>query len=105
MFRTNHSLAETWNTAVGSIRLPFISEFVRLLFSAVRAKWVLLCAAPGISQERKLLLKLTDGELGDMGISRAQAEQEARRAYFDIPANRLSQRGLLDPLDRGDTRN
>jgi len=41
-----------------------------------------------LSAERRVLLKMTDRELRDIGITRAEAEQEARRPSFDMPRHR-----------------
>lgn len=57
---------------------------------------VLWSAAIAIARERSILRKLTDSELADIGISRAQADEEARREFFDIPGERLTMNGLLD---------
>ncbi len=40
-----------------------------------------------IAKERRQLLAMSDASLSDMGITRAQAEQEARR--MDLPETRL----------------
>lgn len=47
-----------------------------------------------IKQERRQLLAMSDAMLADLGITRAEAEAEARRR--DIPAERLAPRqGIL----------
>ena len=43
-----------------------------------------------IHQERRQLLSMSDAMLKDLGISRAEAEREARRS--DLPAVRLANR-------------
>jgi uncharacterized protein YjiS (DUF1127 family) len=43
-----------------------------------------------IHQERRQLLSMSEAMLKDLGISRAAAEQEARRT--DLPSNRLASR-------------
>ena len=43
-----------------------------------------------IKQERRQLLTMSDATLADLGITRAEAEAEARRT--DIPAERLLSR-------------
>ncbi len=53
-----------------------------------------------IKREREILAKLTDAELQDIGIHRADADAEHRRSFLDIPEDRL---GLLAPEDRSDT--
>jgi len=41
-----------------------------------------------VSQERKQLLEMSDAMLSDMGVTRAQVKQEARR--LDLPETRLN---------------
>jgi uncharacterized protein YjiS (DUF1127 family) len=43
-----------------------------------------------INQERRQLLSMSEAMLKDLGISRADAEQEARRS--DLPTTRLANR-------------
>jgi len=43
-----------------------------------------------IHQERRQLLSMSEAMLQDLGISRADAEQEASR--YDLPATRLANR-------------
>lgn len=62
----------------------------------LRQKLILWSAAFAIAHERKGLGKLTDEELRDMGISRAQADEEMRREFFDVPGERLRMNGVLD---------
>ena len=40
-----------------------------------------------LRRQRKALARLDDMSLRDMGLTRAQAETEARRAAWDVPAN------------------
>ncbi len=41
-----------------------------------------------VAQERVSLLRLSARELRDIGITREQALQEARRSYYDVPEDR-----------------
>jgi len=41
-----------------------------------------------VARERRVLARLSDRELRDMGISRADAQLEARRSRFDLPEYR-----------------
>lgn len=66
----------------------------------VREKLILWSAAFAIARERKGLRSLTEAELLDMGITRAQADQESQRDFFDIPNARLTMHGFLDSSDR-----
>ncbi len=52
-----------------------------------RVKWALAHAKTvyAINAERRQLLKLTDDELNDVGITRAQVQKECKRSIFDIP--------------------
>lgn len=62
-------------------------------------KLVLWSAAFAIARERKVLRNLSDGELLDIGITRAQVDEESRRDFFDIPNARLTMHGFLDSSD------
>jgi len=42
-----------------------------------------------IMRERQVLAKLSDAELRDIGIHRADADAESRRAFNDVPADRI----------------
>lgn len=42
----------------------------------------------GIGAERRQLAALEDWQLEDIGVTRAQADAEAGRAFGDIPAHR-----------------
>ncbi len=72
---------------------PRLDEHSHGWLYAQLKKW---SAATAIARERKALLKLTQRELSDIGITRAQAEAEAKRDFLDIPGNRLTHYGLLD---------
>ncbi|WP_051588052.1 DUF1127 domain-containing protein [Actibacterium mucosum] len=45
----------------------------------------LLNRISAVSRQRRALAKLTDHELEDIGITRAQAEAEAKRPAWDAP--------------------
>ncbi len=40
-----------------------------------------------LRRQRKALLRLDDTALQDMGLTRKQAELEAKRSLWDVPAN------------------
>lgn len=40
-----------------------------------------------LRRQRKALARLDDATLRDLGLTRSQAEQEAKRAAWDVPAN------------------
>ncbi len=42
-----------------------------------------------IERERKALSRLSDAELRDIGVHRAEADAESRRVFFDVPEDRL----------------
>ena len=42
-----------------------------------------------VARERIALLQLTDRELRDIGITRADALREAQRSYYDVPQDRI----------------
>lgn len=60
---------------------------VRLAIMRVR-----LCFT--VKSERQVLTKLTDRELMDIGISRADADTESRKAFLDVPINRLDAQAI-----------
>ena len=82
--------------ATGASRTRY--SFVRnsMVWSALRERLVRLSAAAAIARERKALSRLSESELKDIGITRAQAEREAAREYFDLPSQRLTMYGMLD---------
>lgn len=49
-----------------------------------------LLACFEVARQRRQLLALTDSELKDIGISRADSQREARRDFWDIPAHMKS---------------
>ena len=67
-----------------------------IIWSALRDRLVRLSAGAAIARERDVLRQLSDSQLCDMGITRAQADAEAARDYFDIPNERLTMYGQLD---------
>ncbi|WP_299353689.1 DUF1127 domain-containing protein [uncultured Shimia sp.] len=40
-----------------------------------------------LRRQRKALVRLDDAALRDMGLTRSDVEQEAKRAMWDVPAN------------------
>jgi uncharacterized protein YjiS (DUF1127 family) len=46
-----------------------------------------LKAAIGLSRQRARLAQLDDATLRDIGITRAEAMHEAKRAFWDAPDN------------------
>lgn len=40
-----------------------------------------------LRRQRKALVRLDDAALRDLGLSRSEAETEAKRAAWDVPAN------------------
>lgn len=70
-------------------RLPVWQAFV----SGVRRWWAMQQLKSAVRLERKELLDLSDEQLRDIGIDRAQALRESARDSGDLPADRLS---LLD---------
>ena len=51
-----------------------------------------------VRREREILANLTDSELRDIGVHRADADAECRRSYLDVPADRLA---LYEELNDG----
>lgn len=72
---------------------PLLAE---ITWGFAREQLVKWHAARLISRERKALRDLSDSALQDLNITREQANQEAARAFFDIPNQRLPMFGLLD---------
>jgi len=54
-----------------------------------------------IKREREILAKLSDSELRDIGVHRAEADAESRRTFFDVPDDRLC---LQADLEKGEKR-
>ncbi len=52
-----------------------------------KIKWLLKHAGTAyeVSLERRQLLKLTNSELQDIGLTREQVLKESKRSFFDIP--------------------
>ena len=42
-------------------------------------------AFASLARQRRALAKLDDGALNDMGLTRAEAEAEANRPFWDVP--------------------
>lgn len=59
---------------------------LRLTVATLKA-WLII--ALQVKKERYSLPKLSDDALKDIGISRYSALTESRRAFSDIPANRV----------------
>jgi len=72
------------------------NSFGAIVWNIVRNRLVRLSAGAAIARERKALRQLSESQLSDMGITRAQADAEAARDYFDIPMERLTMYGQLD---------
>lgn len=58
----------------------------RILGGARRTLWDLR-AALALIRERRALAALDEARLADIGITRAEAEAEARRPFWDAPAH------------------
>ncbi|MGF1501903.1 MAG: DUF1127 domain-containing protein [Paracoccaceae bacterium] len=41
-----------------------------------------------VRRQRRTLARLTDAQLRDIGVSRADADAEASRPFWDLPAHR-----------------
>ncbi|MEM7256177.1 MAG: DUF1127 domain-containing protein [Pseudomonadota bacterium] len=52
-----------------------------------KTKWFLMNirTAFEVHSERRQLLKLTDDQLSDIGVTRHQVNTEGNRSFFDIP--------------------
>ena len=59
-----------------------------------------LCLCFIIKNERRALAKLTDMELQDIGLHRAEVNAEYKRSFFDVPADRWNM--LLKTPDKPD---
>ena len=66
------------------IRWLFIDSIRQLIKNAI--KRTTLCMQ--IKREREILAKLSDTELRDIGVHRADADAESRRHFSDIPSDR-----------------
>lgn len=54
--------------------------------AAAAAGWLL--ASLRVASERRTLKSLDERMLGDIGISRGDAEREAKRRFWDLPSHR-----------------
>jgi len=61
-------------------------RWVRAIQRSLANLATILAAAENVAAQRRQLLRLDDRALKDIGITRAQAEREARRAYWDLPS-------------------
>ena len=60
--------------------------------SLARRLWRLflaLCVALAVRRERRMLHRLDERALKDMGFHRGEAQREAQRTFWDIPSDRL----------------
>lgn len=63
--------------------------FVRLLPAAgIEALWVQLKRWNQLAKQRRQLAMLDDAALKDMGLSRADVQQESERPFWDDPLKR-----------------
>jgi uncharacterized protein YjiS (DUF1127 family) len=65
---------------VGDTRRPLASRLARVLDFVMRAGEV--------ARQRRALMRLDDRMLKDFGASRADAEREGARAWWDLPERR-----------------
>lgn len=106
MFRVINASASAQSRSTGRVSSPGSRQpggkrnLVTGLLSFGREKLILWSAAVVIARERKMLLQCSAEQLRDMGISQADAEREAAREFFDVPAERLAMNGLLDSANR-----
>ncbi len=80
------------NNAIQAVRhnVPrhHIKAMILMLIGLVRKTQRTLQLARSVRAERKALAKLTDRELRDIGIARADAEYESKRSSLDLPIRR-----------------
>jgi uncharacterized protein YjiS (DUF1127 family) len=74
--RSKHAPVPYW--AGGAGIADRVQRFIRVLELAL-----------DVRHERQMLLRLDDGALKDVGLSRADAWAEARRPLWEIPSDRL----------------
>lgn len=55
--------------------------------SAHRARFPKLTALVSLARQRRALAKLDSTQLNDIGLSRSDAENEANRPVWDVPAH------------------
>lgn len=63
-----------------------VQKFQSHTGARIKSLILLLGNALSVYQERRELLKLTDQELNDIGITRQQMLSESKRSFFDVPA-------------------
>lgn len=56
-------------------------------FGLSSAKTPSLSQMAAVRRQRKALVRLDDAALRDMGLTRSDVDQEAKRALWDVPAN------------------
>lgn len=72
--------------------LMLSSDFFHRSIDIIGARVQRFVLSVQIHSERKPLRRLDDRLLQDIGVTRAEANREARRAFGDIPATRLQGR-------------
>ncbi|MEM7256176.1 MAG: DUF1127 domain-containing protein [Pseudomonadota bacterium] len=76
------ALTNTEIQVTGSNAQSLISKLTNQLVCLLKNA----AAAYEVSLERRQLLKMTDGQLADIGVTRQQVIAESNRSFFDIPA-------------------
>jgi len=61
----------------------------QMMVSAWRNTLTKIQMANIVARERKALSWLSDHDLKDIGLTRADADIESRRTYFDVPCQRI----------------
>ena len=69
--------------------IPRRPTFLRWLLSDHINRFIARCTLYAeVKRERETLAKLSDEALRDIGVHRAEADAESRRAFHDLPADR-----------------
>lgn len=68
----------------------FLNSPVLWIRDRLRERIRLLALAERIKSERRALSKLSDIELRDIGIHRADADAELERSFWDLPDDRVN---------------
>lgn len=79
----NHSALHAHCSDACDVPVPTMSRYS--LTNRLKALFVYALRLIEVQRQRGELAKLSDQQLHDIGITREQAEREARRPFWDLP--------------------
>ncbi len=83
MYSKNYVKSPRVTVLQRSLWLWLLTDFCKRMISRCN-----LCME--VRRERDILARLTDSQLRDIGVNRADADVECRRSYFDVSADRVA---------------